>query len=87
MRKELDDLWENYLIEAILHKSEEETEAQKQWATDEDALREKLTKEQIILLEEYDKSFFAVNSFIEKRAFIKGVKFTTRFLFEALCED
>lgn len=87
MKKELDDLWNYYLSETILHKNEEETEARKQWAKDEDALREKLTQEQIALLEEYDKSFFAVNSFIEKRAFIKGVKFTTRFLFESLCED
>lgn len=87
MKKELSDLWENYLVEAVMDKCDEELEARKQWARDEDVLRSKLNQEQIALLEEYDQSFFAVNSFIEERAFKKGVKFTVRFLFEALCED
>ncbi len=87
MKKEITDLWENYLVEAILKKCDEEVEARKQWAKNEDALRSKLNQEQIALLEEYDQSFFAVNSFMERRAFAKGVKFAVRFLFEALCED
>ena len=87
MKKEITALWENYLVEAILQKCDEEVEVRKEWARNENALRSKLNQEQIALLEEYDQSFFAVNSFMERRAFAKGVKFTVRFLFEALCED
>ncbi|MBQ8767756.1 MAG: hypothetical protein IJZ16_13245 [Clostridia bacterium] len=87
MKKELDDLWYSYLVETILKKSDNEKELIKQFSVDDKALREALNNEQKQLLEKYDQSSSIMNSLTEKFAFVKGVKFAVRFLFEALCED
>lgn len=87
MRKELDNLWYSYLIESVLKKSDKEKDLIKQFSTDNDALRDALNNQQKELLEKYDQSLSTLNGLTEKMAFIKGVKFTVRFLFEALCED
>ena len=38
-------------------------------------------------LEEYKKSIKEKNSVSERYAFIKGVRFATRLIFEAFCDD
>ena len=87
MKKELDNLWYSYLIESVLKKSDKEKELIKQFSTDNNALMETLNNQQKELLEKYDQSLSTLNGLTEKMAFIKGVKFTARFLFEALSED
>ncbi|MBQ8765368.1 MAG: hypothetical protein IJZ16_01030 [Clostridia bacterium] len=87
MKKELDNLWYSYLIESVLKKSDKEKELIKQFSTDNNTLIETLNNQQKELLEKYDQSLSTLNGLTEKMAFIKGVKFTARFLFEALSED
>lgn len=87
MKKELDNLWYSYLMESVLKKSDKENQLIKQFSTDENALVKTLNDEQKLLFDKYDKSLSSLNGLTEKMAFIKGVKFTVRFLLEALCED
>ncbi|MBR5246276.1 MAG: hypothetical protein IKV25_02765 [Clostridia bacterium] len=87
MRKELEDLWESYIIEVPMERTAEEKEIIKSYSEKENLLRSKLTAEQKELLEEYDNAVCETNSISEKYAFIKGVRFTTRLIFEAFCDD
>lgn len=84
MRKDLEDLWFNYLIELPIVRSEKEKTTIKEWSQKEKYFRSKLNKEQIEILDEYDDALSAVSRISEKNAFIKGVMFATRFIFEAL---
>ena len=87
MRKELEDLWQYYLIEVPLQRNDKEKEIIKRYGEAEDKLRAKLSDEQKELLEEYDNSVSETNSISERYAFIKGVRFATRLIFEAFCDD
>lgn len=87
MRKELEDLWQYYLIEVPMERNEKEKETLKKYSEAEKLLRSKLTAEQKELLEEYDNSVCETNGISEKYAFIKGVRFTARLIFEAFCDD
>lgn len=87
MKRVIDDLWYSHLIEMQLQRSEKEEQLIKAVTETDNKLRETLTKEQNSLLEEYDRAVCLLGCNTEKQAFAKGVKFTVRFLFEALCED
>ena len=87
MRKELEDLWQYYLIEVPLQRNNKEKEIIKRYGEAEDKLRAKLSDEQKELLEKYDNSVSETNSISERYAFIKGVRFATRLIFEAFCDD
>lgn len=87
MRKELEDLWQYYLIEVPLQRNDKEKEIIKRYGEAEDKLRAKLSDEQKELLEKYDNSVSETNSISERYAFIKGVRFATRLIFEAFCDD
>lgn len=87
MRKELEDLWQYYIVEVPMERNEEEKEILKNYSEKEELLRSKLTDEQKELLEEYDNAVCETNGISEKYAFIKGVRFTTRLIFEAFCDD
>ena len=50
-------------------------------------LRSKLNDEQKELLEKYDNAVCETSRMSEKYAFIKGVRFTTRIILEAMCDD
>ena len=76
MRKDLEDLWNYYLIEVPIKNTKKENK-----------LRSRLTDEQILFLEEYDDAVSELNRISERHAFIKGVMFTTRFIFQAMYED
>ena len=87
MRKELEELWQYYLIEVPLQRNDEEKEIIKNYSKCEDILKAKLNEEQKNLLEEYDNSIFETSRMSEKHAFIKGVRFAIRLIFEAFCDD
>ena len=86
MKKVLHNLWHSYLIEEELPREERE-ELAKNVSNTDNALRDTLNKEQKALLEEYDRAVCLLGCATEKHAFIKGVRFTIKFLIEALCED
>lgn len=87
MRKELEELWQYYLIEVPLQRNEKEKEIIREYGEAEEKLRAKLNDEQKELLEEYDNSVSETNSISERYAFIKGVRFAIRLIFEAFCDD
>lgn len=86
MREELERLWYDYLIEIPMEYSKKEKDIINNWKENETAFRSALNKEQIKLLEEYDKFLSEVNGISEKNAFIKGIIFATKFIFQALQE-
>jgi len=87
MRKELENLWKDYLIEVPIERNQKEKEILGNYSEKEDILRSKLNSEQKELLENYDNAVCQTNSISEKYAFIKGVRFATRLIFEAMCDD
>lgn len=87
MRKELEELWQYYLIEVPLQRNEKEKEIIRKYSEAEDNLRAKLNDEQKELLEKYDNAVCETNEISERFAFIKGIRFATRLIFESFCDD
>lgn len=87
MRKELEDLWLNYIIEVPMERNKEEKVTLKKYSDISTLLRSELNNEQKQLLEEYDNTVCELKGISEKYAFIKGVRFTARFIFEVFCDD
>lgn len=86
MKKELENLWYNHMIEEIAERTDKEKEIIKNLTESDNQLRDKLNEEQKALLQDYDDAFLQVSRISEKNAFVKGVQFATRFLIEALCQ-
>lgn len=84
MKKIIDELWYDYMIEEIIERSNQEKEIIKEFKESEKAFRISLNKEQKSVFEKYDSSLSKVSRISEKNAFIKGVRFATKFLCEAL---
>lgn len=87
MRKDLEDLWNYYLIEVPIKNTKKEEMLVKSFSQKEDKFRSRLTDEQILFLEEYDDAVSELNRISERHAFIKGIMFTTRFIFQAFYDD
>lgn len=87
MRRDLEDLWNYYLIEVPIKNTKKEDILVKKYAKVEDAFRSKLSSEQIVFLEEYDDAVSELNRISERHAFIKGIMFATRFIFQAMYEN
>lgn len=87
MQNDLENLWFNYLIEMPIAKNNQEKNIINNFRKKEKALRSILNKEQIKVFEEYDGVVSEVNSISEKNAFVKGIMFATRFIFQALYDD
>ena len=87
MREDLKDLWDYYLFEVPLKETKEDKRIKEACAVAENTLRENLNTVQIALLEEYDNATFSLGEVKERNAFIKGVMFTIRFIFQALYDD
>ncbi len=87
MRKELDELWQNYLIEVPMERTAEEKGYISEYSKISALLHSKLNDEQKELLEEYDNAVCKTSRMSEKYAFIKGIRFMTRLIFEAFCDD
>ena len=84
MKKDLQDLWFDYIIEFPIERNEKERATIEEWSKKEKDFRSFLNEEQLKFLEEYDNAVSAVGRISEKNAFLKGVRFATRFIFEAL---
>ena len=87
MRKDLEDLWNYFLIEVPIKNTKKEDIHEKKYSKSEDKFRSKLTDEQVIFLEEYDNAVSELNRISERHAFIKGIMFATRFIFQAFYDD
>ncbi|MBE6804692.1 MAG: hypothetical protein E7528_07335 [Ruminococcaceae bacterium] len=87
MREDLEDLWNYYLIEVPIKDNKKEKLIKSQFSRKEKTLRSKLTQEQLDLLNEYDDMFSELSRISERHAFIKGIMFATRFIFQALYND
>ncbi len=87
MRNDLEDLWNYYLIEMPISNTKKEDILIRGYAKQEEKFRSRLSEEQIIFLEEYDNAVSEINRITERHAFIKGVMFATRFVFQALNDD
>lgn len=87
MRKELEKLWMNYIIEVPMQRNEEEKRYINEVSNISTLLRSKLNDEQKELLEKYDNAVCETSRMSEKYAFIKGVRFATRIILEAMCDD
>ena len=83
MGQTLEDLWGTYLMEGN-EQSKEEREALSKLVENEGKLRATLNTEQLEMLETDDRYFSEIAYFSERDAFIKGVRFATRYLIEAL---
>ena len=84
MKKDLEDLWYNYIIEISLKKDKREKTAISRFVEKEEEIRSMLDEKQLSKLEEYDDAVSEMSSISEKNAFIKGVSFATKFIFQAL---
>lgn len=87
MREDLEDLRNYYLIEVPIKYNKKEKMIRNQFSDKEKQFRSRLTQEQLELLEEYDSAVSELNRISERHAFIKGVMFATRFVFQALYDD
>lgn len=87
MRQDLEDLWNYYLIEVPIKYTKKEKLTKEHFSEKEKEFRSKLTQEQLKILEEYDDAVASVGRITERHAFIKGVMFATRFIFQALYDD
>lgn len=84
MRQDLEDLWNYYLIEVPIEYTKKEKLIKEKYLKTEKDFHSKLTQEQLKFLEEYDDAVSSIGRISERHAFIKGVMFATRFIFQAL---
>ncbi len=87
MRQDLEDLWNHYLIEAPIQNTKKEDILIRDYSKKENKFRSRLTDEQIVFLDEYDRAVSEISRISERHAFIKGVMFATKFIFQAMNGD
>lgn len=87
MRADLEDLWDYYLIEVPIKNTEKEDLITKDFSKTERNFRSRLTDEQISYFEKYNDICSESHRISERHAFIKGVMFATRFIFQAMQND
>ena len=87
MRKDLEDLWNYYLVDSPIADTKKEEITKQDFLKTEKTFRGMLTDEQLCYLTEYDRAVSDFNRISERHAFIKGVMFATRFVFQALYND
>ncbi|MBR5321031.1 MAG: hypothetical protein IKU41_04245 [Clostridia bacterium] len=87
MRQDLEDLWNYYLIEVPIKNTKKEDILVKKYSNSESKFRSKLTDDQCLFLEEYNDANAELSRISERHAFIKGVMFATRFIFQAMYDD
>ena len=87
MRQDLEDLWNYYLIEVPIKHTKKEKLAKEHFSEKEKEFRSKLTQDQLEHLDEYDNAVSSIGRISERHAFIKGVMFATRFIFQSLYND
>ena len=86
MAKLLEDIWNNYQLEKKPQIDNEEKEIINRLVQNERKFTELLNREQTIAYENFDACINELHTLIEKDAFIKGVRFATKFLIESIYE-
>ncbi len=84
MKKVLEQLWYEYQTEEGIEQSEEEKELIHRLVQKSDVLRAGLSEKQKYDLEQRDECQNELCSLCAKEAFIKGVRFATGYLLEAI---
>ena len=85
MRRRLENLWTDYLLdECAALESEEERELLKKASNRRENANKLLSKEQIEAVDEYVEALCIINACFAKKAFLKGCEFSASFLIEAL---
>ena len=84
MEKILEKLWREYQMESNMIQSEEEKELIHHLVASSDILRANLSVEQLCALEKRDEYQNELCFLCAKEAFVKGVRFATVYLLEAL---
>lgn len=86
MRQDLEDLWNYYLIEIPIKNTKKENLIIENFYKKEKEFHSVLTEEQIKILNDYDNAVSQIGRISEIHAFIKGVMFATRFIFQAMTD-
>lgn len=84
MKRTLEAVWEWYLAEHAEERSEEAKALQRAMIEEADALHELLNDEQTDALQKYEDRMNELASLLESEAFIKGVRFATTYMLEAM---
>ena len=84
MNNVLENLWYSHQQESPMEDSEEMKQLVKAVVKCENELKKQLSKEQWDLFQQYDKCLGEMNCISEMQAFVKGVRFATVYLLEAL---
>ena len=87
MEKTLKDLWNSYQAENLLKNSAEGKKALGKLIVSEEKLNKHLTDNQKELLKAYDNCLNEISDICERKAFIKGIRFATQYLIEAIYGD
>lgn len=87
MDKTLESLWDAYLSEHRVDYTGERGRVLQQMQEVEKRLRASLSEEQLQDMEALDALEGDLSGFAQKEAFFNGIRFATRFLFEAMCEN
>ena len=83
----LEDLWEQYQLENRPEPPDEKMKILNDLITHEEKLRAVLNAEQAEVLQKYDDCLSDLSAYFQKKAFIKGIRFATGYLIEALSAD
>ncbi|MBO5356084.1 MAG: hypothetical protein J6B09_08465 [Clostridia bacterium] len=87
MKKILEDLWKSYQMENLLKNSTEGQEILQKLIMNEEILNEHLTDKQKEFFKAYDNCLSEISDICERMAFIKGIRFATQYLIEAIYGD
>lgn len=87
MNKTLEDLWYSYQTENPNDPVSEKKHLAAALNSAGQRLRADLTDEQKEALENYEECLNEIGGIAEREAFIKGVRFATKFLIEAMYEE
>lgn len=85
MKKTLETLWSAYQMEFPSKQSEEEKEVLHTLVAAEDKLLAELNGEQIRTLKVLEDCLGDLECLADKEAFIRGIRFATSYLIEAMC--
>ena len=87
MNETLESLWDAYLSEHRVDYTGERGRVMQEAREVEQRLRATLSEAQLQDMETLDALEDDLSSFAQKEAFFNGIRFATKFLFEALCEN
>lgn len=87
MSKMLENLWDSDPMEDFVERNEEKKRILDQLIINEEKLRANLDEEQAEMLKICEDCLNDISAIDEKEAFMKGIRFATRFMVEALYKN